>query len=353
MQADGHNHRERRQTIKVGVVGCGAIAYWAHLRALQRLNGATLAAAADPDPAARARAAPMVRGPIFSDAAALLQSDVDAVVISTPPSLHAELAIAAARAGKHIYIEKPLATTAADARAVADAIDRSGCVAVLGFNYRYHPAHALARPLLQKGTIGRIRAVHTVFCEPVPAESVPEWKRWRRSGGGVLLDLASHHVDLLRWFLDDEIATVEATIGSIETEQDTATVKLTTRGGIDVQMYLSFRAGPADHLEFVGETGTLRVDRHGLVPRLQLRRRRGYGTRSAWLVPPVSDVAVWMRRLARPSYQPSYVRALGAFVDRINGRDVAPPTVEDGVRSLAVVLAAEEAALRRAATTVA
>ena len=75
-----------------------------------------------------------------------------------------------------------------------------------------------ARPLLQQGTIGRIRAVHTVFCEPVPiAETMPEWKRWRRSGGGVLLDLASHHIDLLRWFLDDEMATVEATIGSIET----------------------------------------------------------------------------------------------------------------------------------------
>ncbi len=353
MQADGRDDRERRQTITVGVIGCGTIAYWGHLRALQRLKGATLAAAADPDPAARARAAPLVRGPIYPDAAALLGSDVDAVVISTPPSTHAELTIAAARAGKHVYIEKPLATTAEDARAVADAIERSGCVAALGFNYRYHPAHARARPLLQQGTIGRIRAVHTVFCEPVPIAGMPEWKRWRRSGGGVLLDLASHHIDLLRWCLDDEMATVEATIGSIETEHDTATLKLVTRGGTDVQMYVSLQAGPADSLEFIGETGTLRVDRHRLVPALKRSRRHGYGARSAWIVPSVSDVAVWMRRLVRPSYQPSFSRALGAFVDRINGRSVSLPTVEDGVRSLAVVLAAEESAARKALTTVA
>src|SRR4051794_8062414 len=107
--------------VRIGVIGCGTIAYWGHLRSLQRLKGATLAAAADPDPAARTRAARMVDGPIYERAADLLRGDIDAVIVSAPPQMHAELAIAAARAGKHVYVEKPLATTAEDARAVAGA----------------------------------------------------------------------------------------------------------------------------------------------------------------------------------------------------------------------------------------
>jgi len=340
-------------SMKVGIIGCGTIAYWAHLRTLRRLKGATLAAIADPDPAARARAAPLLRGALYSDASELLLSDVDAVVICAPPSVHAELAIAAVRAGKHVYIEKPLATTLEDAHAVAGVVARSGRVAALGFNYRYQPSHVLARMLLQQDRIGRVRAVQTVFCEPATPGGLPDWKRWRGSGGGVLLDLGSHHIDLLRWFLNDEIATVEASIQSIETEHDTATLKLVTHGGVDVQTYLSFRAGPADFFEFIGDAGSLRVDRHAVLPALTRNRHGAYGHRSVPMLPTVPDAAFWLRRLVQPSYQPSFQRALVAFVDHIRGRSVALPTVDDGVRSLAVVLAAEASAVRMGPMTAA
>jgi myo-inositol 2-dehydrogenase / D-chiro-inositol 1-dehydrogenase len=339
--------------MKVGVIGCGTIAYWGHLRSLRRLKGVTLAAIADPDPAARARAGPLVRGPLYADATELILSDVDAVVISAPPLVHAELAIAAARAGKHVYIEKPLATTLEDAHAVASVIARCGRVAAVGFNYRYQPSHARARTLLQQGCIGRVRAVQTAFCEATPCGTMPEWKRQRKSGGGVLLDLASHHIDLLRWFLDDEFATIEASIGSIETEHDTATLKLVTLGGVDIQAYFSLRAGPVDFLEFIGDTGSLRVDRHAVLPIVKQNRRGAYGSRSVSMVPTLPDAAFWLRRLAQPSYQPSFRHALVAFLDRIRGRWSPLPTIDDGVRSLAVVLAAEESAARMAPTTAA
>ena len=91
------------------------------------------------------------------------------------------------------------------------------------------------------------------------------------SGGGVLLDLASHHLDLLRWFLQDEVATVAASLGSQITEQDTAQLALTMRSGVEVQSFFSFRSGLADYLEFIGERGTLRVDRHAPVLTLDSR----------------------------------------------------------------------------------
>jgi predicted dehydrogenase len=335
--------------VRVGVIGCGTIAYWAHLRTLQRLRGATLAAAADPDPAARARVARMVHGPMHQTSADLLRcDDIDAVVISAPTLLHAELTIAAAVAGKHVYVEKPLATTADAARAAIDAVGRAGVVATVGFNYRHHPAHERAHALLNAGCIGAIRAVQTAFCEPTPPDTMSVWKRRRQSGGGVLLDLGSHHVDLLRWFLNDEVAVVNAHIATDKTDDDSAALTLTMRSGITAQMYVSFRSGPVDYLEFIGERGTLRVDRHALAPTLCRPRRAGYGVK-AWSPP---SAALWVRRLVRPSYQPSFSRSLDAFIQRVRGLPVPQATLTDGARSLAVVLAAEESARRTAPVAV-
>jgi predicted dehydrogenase len=339
--------------VRVGLIGCGTIAYWSHLRTLRQLSGVTLAAAADPDPVARARAASLVRGPVHDQLNDLLLDDVDAVVISAPNRFHAELTVAAARAGKHVYVEKPLATTASEARTVVDVVSQSNVIATVGFNYRHHPAHQRARTLLQSGRIGKVRAVQSAFCEPSLPETMPEWKRRRGSGGGALLDLASHHVDLLRWLLEDEVATVDARITSSRTEHDGATLALTMRGGVCAQTYVSFCAGPADFLEFIGEQGTLRIDRHRVLPQLHIARLRRYGRRSAWSFPTVGDAAVWARRLVQPSYQPSYRRALHAFVQRIGGQAVQMATVEDGERSLAVVLAAEESAQRNTPVAVA
>ncbi|MBI2835828.1 MAG: Gfo/Idh/MocA family oxidoreductase [Acidobacteria bacterium] len=339
--------------VRVGIIGCGTIAYWAHLRTLRRLRGAALAAAADPDPAARTRTARLFHGPIRETSADVLQgSDIDAVIIATPPPLHAELTIAAAAAGKHVYVEKPLATAADEARAAVDAVARADIVATVGFNFRHHPAYARARALLKAGCIGRIRNVQTAFCEPVAPAEMPGWKRQRASGGGALLDLASHHVDLLRWFLDQEVALVQARITSDRTEHDSAALALTMQSGVEVQMFVSFCAGPADFFEFIGEDGTLGVDRHALAPRLRRPRRAGYGAREVWTPPSASAAALWMRRLAQPSYQPSFRRSLDAFIRRVRGLPVPLATLEDGERSLAVILAAEESARQNARVSV-
>jgi myo-inositol 2-dehydrogenase / D-chiro-inositol 1-dehydrogenase len=331
--------------MKIGLLGCGSIAYWCHLPALRRMRGAVLVAAADPDPQARARAARAGRVPVFERPADLLAgAEVDAVVICAPTRLHAELAIAAAEAGKHFYLEKPMATSADDARRVVAATAAAGVVGVLGFNRRLHPLYQQARRLLVEGRIGPVRAVQSAFCEPTPLRAMPEWKRHRTTGGGVLLDLASHHVDLLRWFLDDEIAAATARLESATSEHDSARLELMTRGGVQVQSFFSFRAGLADFVEFYGERGTLRVDRHS--PRLELRvpRRFGYGVRRA-RVPPTGAVLAWrLVRWTRPSLDPSYRRSLQAFVDRLHGRGDGAASLEDGLRSLEVILGAERAA---------
>lgn len=331
--------------VRVGVIGCGAIAYWVHLRLLKRMRGATLVVAADPAPEARERAARLTRVPIVERAEEILgDPEVDAVVICAPTNLHAGLAIAALDAGKHVFVEKPIATNAHDARRVIAAAERSGLSAMIGFSRRVHPLFEQAKRLIVGGEIGHVHAVQSAFCEPMPLEQMSAWRRQRETGGGVLLDLASHHVDLVRWFLDDEVDGVECSVASQVTEDDTAALSLSMSRGATVQSFFSYRAARADYLEFIGQRGTLRIDRHQPKFTVRVARRLGYGTRRRFVLPDAS-VAKWrVLRLARPSREPSYERALAAFVDSIRGGPGRVASLADGARSLEVILAAEASA---------
>ena len=337
--------RAKTGPIRFGVIGCGVIAYWSHLRSLKHINNAVLVAAAEPEASARERASRLARVPVYEDAEKVLQrADVDAIVISAPTHLHAQFAVAAAKARKHFYVEKPVATTAEDARGVISATLEAGVTATVGFNRRVHPVVEQARALIATGRIGRVRAVLSTFCEPIGSDVMPEWKRQRPTGGGVLLDLASHHIDLVRWFLNCEPTEIEARLVSEISEDDTAWLRLTMSDRTEVCSFFSFRAGLADFLEFIGERGTLRVDRHRRSLSLRIGRRFGYGVHSPLTLPPREVLAYQMVRLVRPSYDPSYRRALSAFVELINGGQSRIASLEDGLRSLEVVLAAEQSA---------
>jgi predicted dehydrogenase len=137
---------------------------------------------------------------------------VDAVSITAPNFLHREIAVAMARAGKHIWVEKPVGLTADDARAVAAAVSAAGVQSVVGFNYRHAPAVAAAREMIADGTIGRVthgrfRLLSDYAADP---DGALTWRYRRHQGGsGVLGDLASHGVDLIRHLLG-EISSVVA-----------------------------------------------------------------------------------------------------------------------------------------------
>ncbi len=311
-------------TLRLGVLGCGLIAYWTHLRLIPRLRHARLVAAADPDPRARERAHQLTKLPILADPAALLaRPDVDAVVISAPSHLHAALAIAAAQAGKHIYLEKPIAIDRPSLAALQSAVRSAGVRCATGFNRRHHPLFVQARRLLQANAIGPVRSVFSSFCEPADPTTMPPWKRQRATGGGVLLDLGSHHTDLLRWFLATEVTHAECRLASHASEHDEAHLQLRFATGITSSSFFSFRAAQTDFFEFLGESGSLRVDRH----RATLTPRASSPALLAWRA---------LRRI-RSTYDPSYQSALQAFVDNAPGA-----TLEDGARSLEILLSAED-----------
>ena len=131
---------------------------------------------------------------------------VQAVSITAPNFLHREIGVAMAEAGKHIWIEKPVGLTLADARAVADAVTGAGVRGAVGFNYRNAPAVETARSLIASGDIGTVTHVRVRLFSDYAAhpEGALSWRYEReRGGGGVLGDLASHGADLARHLLGD------------------------------------------------------------------------------------------------------------------------------------------------------
>ena len=146
----------------------------------------------------------------------LTRDDVGLVDVCTPGNTHAEIAIAALDAGKHVLCEKPLANTVAEARAMVAAAERAqaaGVRSMVGFNYRRVPAVALARQLVADGRIGQIRHVRAQYLQDwiVDPEFPLVWRlQEEKAGSGALGDIGAHIVDLAQFVTGDRLAGVSA-----------------------------------------------------------------------------------------------------------------------------------------------
>lgn len=141
---------------------------------------------------------------------AVARDDVDVVDVSTPGHTHAEISIAAAEAGKHVYCEKPLTFTVADGKQMLDAVRKAGVKHMVNFNYRRCPAVSLAKQMIEAGDIGEVRHVRCTYLQDwlVDPEFPMNWRlRKDAAGSGAHGDLGAHSIDLAR-FLAGEIAEV-------------------------------------------------------------------------------------------------------------------------------------------------
>ncbi|HEY7461845.1 MAG TPA: Gfo/Idh/MocA family oxidoreductase [Gemmatimonadota bacterium] len=333
-------------TLRVALLGYGRIARLVHLSALERLPGVEVVAVAELDPTRRAqglRRVPGARG--YADwAEALAAAECDAVVVCLPNALHAEAAAAAFRTGKHVYLEKPLATDAEGAERALAAWRESGRVGMIGFNYRVNALVEAARARLSAGRIGEVVGMATVFS--AAERELPEWKRRRASGGGALLDKGSHHVDLVHHLLGLEVREVFGTVWSKRTEDDNAALTLRLEGGALVQSLFSLSSADADRLEVHGGRGRLELDRlRSLDVRVDLPDADGSPLgRLAAAVRAAARGPYGWRRILRPASESSYAAALGRFAAAALAGRPARPDLWDGWRSLRVLLAAEESA---------
>ena len=189
----------------------------------------------------------------------LADPDVDAVYIPLPNHLHAEWTIAAARAGKHVLCEKPLATSVADAERMFEACRAGGVLLMEAFMYRLHPSWEAVRELVSSGRIGRLRAVQSWFSyfNDDPADI----RNKLDTGGGALFDIGCYSVDLSRMLFDAEPVRVQ---GSVTRDPEMG-VDVLTSGILDFPSGVSAftcstRAEPDQRVHVYGTQGRISIE---------------------------------------------------------------------------------------------
>ncbi len=241
-----------KATIKVGVVGCGAIAQVAHLPALARVTGADVQAVCDEDTGRAETIARRFGVPhIYSTLDQLLEhSDLQAVIICTPNYLHADYSERALRSGRHVLCERPLGISREEARRLLATAEESGRHLMVAHNHRYRPDAWALRQAIERGELGQI--FHVAASWQRRRTRRPRRRDWRRkhdrAGGGVLMDLGVTNLDLGLWLLGypkPERVTAHVVDRDEDGLEDTAIVTLGLEGqltlGVDVSWDLVAR----------------------------------------------------------------------------------------------------------------
>lgn len=213
-------HSSHSRTVGWGIVGCGWVARDYVAPGMLAAPHAALVALCDPDlDAMHALAAQAPQAACHAALDAFLQTPgLDAVYVATPNHLHRALTEAAARAGKAVLCEKPMATTLADAEAMVAACRKAQVAYGTAFDQRFQARHSRLRELVASGALGTVTAARIHYACWTPPDWVPPTQmghdNWRidpaRAGGGAFIDLAPHGLDLLQWLLGEPLVQVQA-----------------------------------------------------------------------------------------------------------------------------------------------
>jgi len=347
--------------LRIGVIGCGEIAYTATGPAIRQTPNAEMAIAMDVVPAAAESFGREFGIPWTTRLEEVLERpDVEAVVISTPHDTHAPLTEAAASAGKHVMVEKPIACTLREADRMIACCREANVLLSVNFVLRYEPGPDAVRRLIAAGAIGDLIAVsfRSVGRKPdhywtggYTNRVQTDWRKYRaRAGGGVLIMNFIHNLDLLRFMTGLEVVRVFAEYGTFRTPVEVEDI---------VTMTLRFNNGAVGAL-----VGATCVDGHirlapvslgggraeGLVETVEDNSDRLYGTRgqirmqgrNVWVYSQDGGECLVRNEWTRLALPPvnSRARYVEAFVRAV--REKHPPEIpgEEGRKALAIVEAA-------------
>jgi predicted dehydrogenase len=206
--------------MRVGVIGVGIMGS-NHARVFSDLPGARLVGVVDPDPKRRERVANAIGCRTFSNIDGLIADGVDAVTIAAPTHLHQDIALSCIERGLHVMVEKPIASTVEEGRSIIAAARNAGVTLMVGHVERFNPAVQAIKDAIRGEAILSIAITRV---GPFPP---------RMSNVGVVIDLAVHDIDLIRWFTDSDIIDVQPQLSSAVAErEDIALLQFRTASGV-------------------------------------------------------------------------------------------------------------------------
>lgn len=269
------------------------------------------------------------------------RDDVDAVFIATPHNLHADQAVAAAKAGKHVLIEKPMACSVADCDAILAACDAAGVFSSISFSQRSRKCCRRAKELIDDGAIGRVRQFQSFALVPTGLDGLPSWQS-DAANLGTLFGHAIHNFDMLRWFTGQEIRTVYAKCMNFPNAdvEGTSMVTMSLTDGTPCHLWSSFDlpkpSFPRSQYAawIVGEKGLIDLDGYG-----ELRMAND----GEWKLIETQEPIDWAGQgFLDPVRLESYTLQCQAFIDAIAAKQTPPVTGWDGRQAVAAALAAYE-----------
>jgi UDP-N-acetyl-2-amino-2-deoxyglucuronate dehydrogenase len=331
------------RALRFALVGCGRISA-NHIDALRRHSGrAELVAVCDVKAAALAAAHEKTGATAFDSLDALLAgSNADAVVLATPSGLHPRQAMQAARAGRHVLSEKPMATKWDEGMEMVRVCREAGVKLFVVKQNRLNPTMQLLKAALDQGRFGRIVmcAVNVFWTRPQSYYDEAPWRgRWDMDGGA-FLNQASHYVDMVDWLIGpvDSVHAYTATLGRDIEAEDTGVMSLRLRRGalasINVTM-LTQGKNFEGSITLLGERGTVRI---GGVAVNQVQHWQFDEARP-------EDAQVMNASYATPSvYGPGHVLYYDNVIRTLRGEGHAEVDGYEGLRSLEVIIAAYRSA---------
>ena len=289
--------------------------------------------------------------PVETDLAAALGYRPTAVIVSNPTALHLQVAIPAARAGFHLFLEKPVSHTLQGIDELRTAVQYSGSRVLVGYQFRFHPGLQQVASLLHAGAIGRPLTARAHWGEYLPGWH--PWEDYRQSysalsglGGGAILTL-SHPLDYLRWLLGD-VDSVWAFAGrrsDLELDvEDCAEIGLHFTQGAFGTVHLDYNQRPPEHyLEIIGTQGTLRWNNSdGMVSVFESpsesKNQSGPGR---WVTYPIQFTFGENRTFERNDL---FLAEMGHMLQVLRGAAEPICTLEDGIQVMRLALAAQQSA---------
>lgn len=335
--------------IKVGIIGCGRAAGKLHLPALQKMQTVEVILLADVDEKQlNSVADDFGIDERYTDYQKLLQkSQVDVVAVLAPVQFHVPIAIAALDAGKHVFLEKPLALTLEDADKLINHASKSEKKIVIGFNLRKHRLIEQARKMVQDGKLGEIEAIRSSWTSAIRyQQDIPDWRNNSQLGGGALFEIGVHHFDLWRYLLDSEVAQIQAYSKKENGINTTVSLSGKMANGLPVSGFFSEQTSNANEIEILGRKGRLRISIYefdGLSFDPIMSVPGGMGPRLLKLKEFLLQLPTGIKIAKQGGdFLLTYKNEWEHFVEAIQNDGDVHARLEDGRKALEIVLAARE-----------
>lgn len=255
--------------MKIGIISFAHMHAYGYASGLVQQDDVELAGIADDDEERGKKAAQQFHTSYYSSTEQLLQTDIDAVVVTSENVHHPEHVIAAAKAKKHVLCEKPLAITVEEGQKMIDACQENGVILQTAFPVRFNTSVQRAKQMVDEGQLGRILAIKGTNRGTNPGGWFVDPSK---SGGGSVIDHTVHVVDLMRWFMKAEVKEVYAEVDHLFSEvdiDDAGIVTMEFDNGVFATLDCSwsrnekFPTWGDVTMEIVGTEGTLTVDAFG------------------------------------------------------------------------------------------